>query len=248
MPKKGTPALKSKTLLTRYEILAPIGVGGMASIYLARIAGPAGFEKPVALKVIHRHLAAEPTFLEMFRNEAKIAAQLNHPNIVQTNELGEEDGIYYIAMEYLRGESSSEVIKKIDRSPEDRMDIRMACHVVMQACEGLHHAHNTTDNHGRPMVFVHRDICPHNIFLTYAGGVKLMDFGVARAAYIGNVTKPGSLKGKFAYMSPEQARGKDVDYRIDIFSMGIVLWELLVCRRLFRGESDFDSLRLVARA
>src|SRR4030042_152219 len=194
--KSGPPQISS---LGRYEILATIGSGGMAAIYLARIAGPAGFEKPIALKVIHGHLAEDPEFVAMFLDEARIAAQLHHPNIVQIFELGESGGIYYIAMEYLRGETVGAIIQRLVASGQRLMDPRMACHIAMDACEGLHHAHEMTDIEGRPLGLVHRDVSPQNLLITYSGSVKLMDFGIARAVGLAHSTRPGSLKGEVSY-------------------------------------------------
>lgn len=220
----------------------------MASIHLARIAGPAGFEKPVALKIIHDHLAQDPQFVEMFLAEARIAATLNHPNIVQIYELGEAEGTYFIAMEYLAGENLADIIRRQTKTPKKVIDLRLGCQIILEACEGLHHAHETSDMEGRHLELVHRDISPQNLFVTYGGSVKLMDFGIARAAGLAAATRPGSLKGKFSYMSPEQARGKDINRRTDIFAMGIVLWELTTGRRLFKGANDFDTLARISKA
>lgn len=237
----------SLTRIGRYEVVTSIGSGGMATIYLARIAGPAGFEKPVALKVIHSHLAEDPQFVQMFFDEARLAAQLQHPNIVQIFELGEAEteGMYYIAMEYLRGETLGAIIQRVYGVENRRMDPRIACHIIQQACDGLHYAHEATTIDDRPMGLVHRDISPQNLFITYSGSVKLMDFGIARAEGAAHSTRPGSLKGKFSYMSPEQVGGHDVDRRSDIFALGVVSWELLTGRRLFKGTTDLESLRFV---
>jgi serine/threonine protein kinase len=234
--------------LGRYEILAPIGSGGMATIYLGRIAGPAGFEKPIALKVIHTHLSEDPQFVEMFFDEARIASQLQHPNIVQIFELGESQGTYFIAMEYLRGETVGAMVLRVIGDGSRRMDPRIACHVIMQAAEGLHYAHEVKDFDDEHLGLVHRDISPQNLFVTYSGSVKLMDFGIARAKGLAHSTRPGSLKGKFSYMSPEQVRGKEIDRRSDVFSLGVVLWESLAGKRLFKGRNDLESLRLVGEA
>lgn len=231
--------------LGRFELISPIGSGGMATIYLSRIAGPAGFEKPVALKVIHAHLAEDPEFIQMFLDEARLAAQLQHPNIVQIFELGEDAGVYFIAMEYLRGETLASVIRRVFGEEGRTMDPRLACHVLQQACEGLHYAHELTNINDEPLGLVHRDISPQNLFLTYSGSVKLMDFGIARAEGSSHSTRPGSLKGKFSYMSPEQASGQSFDHRADVFSLGVVFWEMITGRRLFKGRNDMESLRLV---
>lgn len=238
----------SATRLGRYEILAAIGSGGMATIYLGKIAGPAGFEKPLALKVIHSHLVEDPQFVQMFFDEARIASQLQHPNIVQIFELGEAGGIFFIAMEYLRGENVGTVIQRVIGDGDRKMDPRIACHIIMEAAEGLHYAHELTSLDDQPLRLVHRDISPQNLFVTFNGSVKLMDFGIARAVGLAHSTRPGSLKGKFSYMSPEQVRGHEIDSRSDIFGLGVVLWEMLTGRRLFKGRNDLESLRLAGEA
>lgn len=234
--------------LGRYELLAPIGSGGMAAIYLAKIAGPAGFEKPLALKVIHSHLAEDEQFVQMFFDEARIASQLQHPNIVQIFELGEHEGIYFIAMEYLRGETVGAVIQRVTAGGKRLIDPRVACHIMMEASDGLQYAHELTTLDGEPLRLVHRDISPQNLYVTYSGTVKLMDFGIARAVGLAHSTRPGSLKGKFSYMSPEQVGGLDIDARSDLFALGVVLWEMLTGRRLFKGRNDLESLRLARDA
>jgi serine/threonine-protein kinase len=234
--------------LGRYDVLSPVGSGGMAAIYLARIAGPAGFEKPIALKVIHSHLVEDSEFIQMFFNEAKLASQLQHPNIVQVFEFGEAEGIFYLTMEYLQGRTLGAVGRRMKHVEGGAIDARVACYVIMQACEGLHYAHELRNITGEAMELVHRDISPQNLFVTYSGSVKLMDFGIARGVGLAHTTRPGSLKGKFPYMSPEQVRGRNLDRRSDIFSLGTVLWELLAGARLFKGENDFESLRLVGEA
>jgi serine/threonine protein kinase len=220
----------------------------MAAIYLAKIAGPAGFEKPLALKVIHSHLVEDDQFVQMFFDEARIASQLQHPNIVQIFELGEHEGIYFIAMEYLRGETVGSVISRVTGGGTRLVDPRVACHIMMEASEGLQYAHELTTLDGQPLRLVHRDISPQNLFVTYTGTVKVMDFGIARAVGLAHSTRPGSLKGKFSYMSPEQVRGLDIDARSDIFALGVVLWEILTGRRLFKGRNDLESLRLAGDA
>ena len=237
-----------RSRLGRYELLASIGSGGMAAIYLSKIAGPAGFEKPLAIKVIHSHLVEDQQFVEMFFDEARLASQLQHPNIVQIFELGEADGTYFIAMEYLMGETVGTVIERVFDDEGRTMDPRVACHLMLQAAEGLHFAHELTNIDGVPYDLVHRDISPQNLFVTYSGSVKIMDFGIARAVGSSNPTNPGSLKGKFSYMSPEQVRGKEIDRRCDIFALAVVFWEMLAGRRLFKGRNDLESLRLAEEA
>lgn len=230
------------TQLGRYELLAEIGAGGMASIFLSKISGPAGFQKPVALKVIHSHLSHNKYFLNLFLDEARLASQLQHPNIVQIFELGEDDNIYYLAMECLAGETVTSLGDRLVNPARGVMDPRIACYVALQAAEGLHYAHEMTDLDGNPLELVHRDVSPQNIFVTYSGGIKLLDFGVAKAAGRSQETPTGELKGKFAYMSPEQIRENQVDRRCDVFALGINLWEMLTNKRLFMSRAAHSIL------
>ena len=239
------PSIGISSQLGRYELLAEIGAGGMASIYLSKISGPAGFQKPVALKVIHSHLSHNKYFLNLFLDEARLASQLQHPNIVQIFELGEDDGIYYIAMECLSGETVVSLGSRLVDPQRGAMDPRIACYIALQAAEGLHYAHEMTDLDGTPMELVHRDVSPQNIFVTYSGGIKLLDFGVAKAAGRSQETPTGELKGKFAYMSPEQIRENQVDRRCDVFALGINLWEMLTNKRLFMSRAAHSILTKV---
>lgn len=223
--------------LGRYRLLARLATGGMAEIYLARQSGIHGFERLVVVKRILPHLAGERRFVEMFFDEARIAAQLNHPNIVQIFDLCQEGDESFIAMEYLEGESlgylSGEAVRL--RRP---LPFPVGAGIIAQVCDGLEYAHRLRDEKGRELDIVHRDVSPHNIIVLFSGMVKLVDFGIAKAASQMHETRVGTLKGKLAYMSPEQCRAAPVDRRSDVFSLGIVLWEVLTGRRLFKRDNE----------
>src|SRR5437870_10721381 len=228
----------------KYLLLDRIAVGGMAEIFLARQMGPEGFEKTVVLKRIRPHLDDKKSFVRMFLNEAKLAAQLNHPNIIQIHDLGKVGDSYFIAMEYLFGRDMRRVIPKAE-SMGISFPIVYACKVASQVLEGLYHAHRKTDVEGKPLGIVHRDITPENIFVSFDGGVKVLDFGIAKAANQGEMTRAGEIKGKLSYMSPEQCMGKPLDHRSDIFSLGVVLYEWVTGFKLFTGESDVAVLKSI---
>jgi serine/threonine-protein kinase len=228
----------------RYQLLAHLASGGMAEIYLARQTGIGGFEKLVVVKKILPNLAREKVFVEMFLDEAVIAAQLNHPNVVQIYDLGQSGDDYYIAMEYLEGESLGHLTSEGTRVRKP-LPPGLAAGIVTQVCDGLAYAHAFEDDNGKPMGIVHRDISPHNIIVLFSGVVKVVDFGIAKAASKMHQTKVGTLKGKLAYMSPEQCMGSEVDARSDVFSLGVVLWELLTHRRLFKREVEPAMIRAI---
>jgi serine/threonine-protein kinase len=232
--------------LGRYEVAGRLAAGGMAEILLGRLVGPSGFERPVVIKRILPHLAQEGSFVSMFLDEARLAARIRHPNVVQVHELGVEDENLYLVMEYLEGENSAGVVRRgmITKRPTD---FAMIAYVVAEACAGLHAAHELEDSDGSPLNLVHRDISPQNIFVTYAGSVKVLDFGIAKAADRITQTEAGQLKGKFEYMSPEQCRGRPIDRRSDIFALGIVLFELTTRKRLFKRSSKLAVLDAVCR-
>ena len=231
-------------VLGNYEIMQSIGSGGMAEVFLARHAGPMGFEKILVLKCIHPHLAKEKNFVDMFLDEARLAARINDPRVVQIHELGEANGIYFMAMEYLAGESLSTIVKTAIRG-RTSLPPALAARIVADAAAGLHAAHELRDTKGRLLDVVHRDISHGNIVVLYSGGVKVLDFGVAKARDSLQTTTAGERKGKFGYMSPEQVRGDDVDRRSDVFSLGIVLWEALTNQRLFAADSELETVRRV---
>ncbi|NOZ87168.1 MAG: PEGA domain-containing protein [Deltaproteobacteria bacterium] len=228
----------------KYILLHKLATGGMAEIFLSRQIGVAQFEKLVVIKRILPHLSDNQEFVNMFLDEARIAAQLNHPYIVQIFDLGKIEGSYFIAMEYIHGEDLSQVVKqgqKIGRPlPTDH-----TVKIVSMVCEALYYAHTKTDMVGKPLNIVHRDISPQNIIVTYEGSTKLVDFGIAKAASQAGQTRAGVLKGKFAYMSPEQIMGEELDGRSDIFAVGIMLYELCVGRRLFKRDSEPETMRAI---
>jgi eukaryotic-like serine/threonine-protein kinase len=226
----------------KYQLIKKLATGGMAEVWLARQTGIEGFAKNLVVKRILPHLAEDLEFVEMFRNEALIAARFNHPNIAQVYEFGEANGTYYIAMEYIHGEDLGRVMRKA-YSAGQWIARPLAIRIVASACEGLYYAHTRTDDAGRPLRVVHRDISPQNILISFDGSVKLVDFGIAKAADQASLTKSGAIKGKFAYMAPEQAAGKALDGRADIFAIGLVLYELLTCDRPLKRDSELGTLQ-----
>jgi len=225
------------TTLGRYRVLSILGRGGMSTAYLAAALGPAGFRKVVVLKVLREDLAEDPGFAGMFLDEARLSAQLSHPNVVSTFEVGRDAGLSFIAMEYLEGQPLARVLKRL-RDGGMRLPTSLSVHVATRVLDALAYAHSVTDLDGRPLGVVHRDVSPENVFLTYDGRVQLMDFGVAQATTSLTETRAGAFKGKIAYMPPEQARGLAVDRRADLFATGALLWEMLTGRRLWHGRTD----------
>ena len=226
----------------RYRLLRKLGAGGMAEIFLGILEGPVGYSKEVVIKRLFAHYAANPTVLRLFQDEARVAADLNHPNVVHIYELGVEDGQWYIAMEHVPGRDLTEVCRRGVRA-QDFLPLAHSLRIICQACEGLHYVHTKVDRAGVPLGLVHRDVTPANLLVTFDGVVKIMDFGIARTAARPD-TDPGALKGTLAYMSPEQVRGEHVDARSDIFSLGIILYELTLGTRLFRG-SETELMRRI---
>ncbi len=239
--KPWTPGLK----VGRYTMMGKIAVGGMAEIWLARQAGPKGFEKVVVIKKILDSFCQDEGFVEMFLDEARTASQLNHPNVVQIYDLGEHNQAYFIAMEYLAGETVARVARNAgkDGSP---LPYTFAARIIADAAAGLGYAHSKKSLGGQPLNIVHRDVSPQNLLLTYEGQVKVLDFGVARAANRATLTEEGKFKGKVPYMSPEQARAQPIDRRADIFALGIILYELIGRCRLFQHEDFVAGLKAVA--
>ncbi|MEN9799174.1 MAG: hypothetical protein RL653_2870, partial [Pseudomonadota bacterium] len=206
--------------------------------------GASGFEKVLVIKRILPSLGEDEDFVEMFFDEARIAARLNHPNLVQIFDVGEVEGVPYLAMEYLAGEDLRRV-EKAARKAGTPLPLGLMVRIIADAAAGLAYAHGVRDAQGQPMGLVHRDVSPQNILVGFDGAVKLIDFGVAKAAGRSQRTASGILKGKYAYMSPEQADGRPLDGRSDLFALGIILWEVVTGRRLFKGENDLETLRLV---
>jgi len=236
--------VKKPTAFGKYYLLERISVGGMAEVFRAKAFGAEGFERLVAVKRILPNIAEDKDFIRMFVDEAKLAVQLTHANIAQIFDLGVVDGSYYIALEHVHGRDLRGVFERC-RHLGEAMPVAQACFLAMKVCEGLDYAHNKRDQAGRELALVHRDVSPPNVLVSFEGEVKLIDFGIAKAAGMGSRTRAGVLKGKFGYMSPEQVSGAQVDRRSDVFSCGIVLYELLTGERLFTGESDYTTLEKV---
>lgn len=232
--------------LGRYELLHRIAKGGMGEIFLAKARGAAGFEKNVIIKTILPHLAEEEEFISKFLDEGRIVVQLLHGNIVPVFDMGEQDGEFFIAMEYVPGRDLREVIKRVDTRRET-MPVDLALFIGSEIAKGLDYAHRKTDESGTSMGIIHRDVSPSNVLISSEGEVKLIDFGIARAAGRLSKTVSGRIQGKFCYMSPEQATGRPLDPRSDVFSAGVTIYEMLTGFRPFEGSTDLESLDLVRR-
>jgi len=226
----------------KYLLLDKIAVGGMAELYMAKIIGVQGFEKLIAVKRILPHLTSEDELIKYFIDEAKLAALLNHPDIVQIYDFGNLESSYFIAMEYLIGKDLRYIIKR-SKERDLPLGLEHSLFIASRVCSGLEYAHNLKDFQGKPLHLVHRDISPQNVFVTYDGQVKIVDFGIAKAATQSTMTQIGMIKGKVAYMSPEQAIGKTIDHRSDLFAAGIVLYEMLTGNRMLDG----DTLTILTR-
>ena len=228
--------------LGRYEILTQLASGGMASVYIARAQGVAGFERLVAVKVLHPHLAYEQEFISMFLDEARLAARIRHMNVVPTLDISDSPGDgYFLVMEYIEGNHLGALLGRAAKNGE-RLPHPFVCRVLVDTLQGLAAAHRLTDEHGTPLRLVHRDVSPHNILIGTDGIARLTDFGVAKADVRMASTRAGQFKGKLSYMAPEQASTSETDQRSDLFSVGIILWESLTGRRLFKGESNAATL------
>jgi serine/threonine-protein kinase len=223
-----------------YRLQRRLARGGMAEVFLARHVGVEGFERRVAIKRILPHLSESEEFRTMFLDEARLAAQLSHPNIVHIYDFGKFDDYYYIAMEYVDGPDLGRLIRQAKARP---VPFEHAARILADVCSGLHHAHQVADPNGRPLELVHRDVTPQNILVTYDGVIKLVDFGIAKAAWQAGRTRPGVVKGKFAYMSPEQVEGRSLDGRSDVFAVGVCLYELLTGVPLFRRDEVHAAMR-----
>ena len=231
----------------RYKVIERIDAGGMAEVFKANSTSMQGFQKLVAIKRILPSLTQNERFVRMFLDEAKVSLHLNHTNCVHVFDLGIADGTYFIVMEFVNGTNLKKMIEFMHRRKR-QMRIEQAVFIAIEVCKGLTHAHEKRDQDGNPLDIVHRDISPPNVLISKAGEIKITDFGLAKAKSQAEVTDPGVVKGKFGYLSPEAAHGKDVDVRTDIFAVGILLWEMLAGRRLFLGESDFETLQQVKKA
>jgi serine/threonine-protein kinase len=231
------PAAARGEKLGRYTLVERIASGGMAEIFLAHCEGADGVERSVAVKRILPERARNPEFAAMFMKEARIATTLRHANVIEAFDFGSENGTSYLAMEYLHGQDARRIVQTLAQTGT-KLPREIAVASAIGIASGLHYVHERRDSAGQPLGLIHRDVSPQNIFLTTAGGVKLVDFGVAKAVHRVSDTLVGRIKGKVTYMSPEQVRGKQIDRRTDIFSLAIVLWELTVGRRLFEGVSE----------
>jgi eukaryotic-like serine/threonine-protein kinase len=230
----------------KYLLLDRINIGGMAEVWRAKTFGAGGFERLVAIKRILPNIAEDEEFITMFIDEAKITVQLNHANIAQIYELSSIASSYFIAMEYVSGKDMRAVFDRCRKRGEPA-PIPLSCYLIAQCSEGLDYAHRANDKMGRPMNIVHRDVSPQNALISYEGEVKVIDFGIAKAAGKATKTQAGILKGKFGYMSPEQIRGLPLDRRSDVFAIGVCLYEMLTGERLFVGDSDFSVLEKVRK-
>jgi serine/threonine-protein kinase len=230
---------KQSTLLGRYRLLLELGHGGMAHVYLGLVSGLAGFSKLVVLKVMRDELREHPSSLNMFLGEARLAARMNHANVVQTSEVGEDNGRYFICMEYLEGQTLSRLLKK---TIDVALPLGARLEIMCQMLEGLSYLHGFSDLDGTPLGLVHRDISPNNVFVTFEGSVKVLDFGVAKAAGISHVTEAGTFKGKLGYAAPEQIVGRS-DQRSDVFAAGVLLWEILTYRRLTQDRTQTEIVQ-----
>ena len=230
--------------LGRYHVVKRLAAGGMADVLLARTDGIEGFQRHVVIKRIHANLLEEPRYVKMFLDEARLAASLHHHNIVQVNDIGEEAGEYFFAMEYVHGEDARTLLVNAAKR-DDKIPLEHVITIITAAAAGLHHAHDKRGADGSPLHIVHRDVSPANILVGYDGAVKVADFGIALAAHRAEQTQSGVLKGKVAYMSPEQCNCEPVDRRSDVFSLGIVLYELATIRPCFIGDNDFMTMSAI---
>jgi eukaryotic-like serine/threonine-protein kinase len=234
----------SSVTLGKYRLIAELGRGGMAEVFLAVTSSVAmSFSKLVVLKKLREHLADDVDFMTMLVDEARIAARLNHPNLVQTIEVGEAEGQYFLTMEYLDGQPLHRILSRA------RATLPQAIHlsILADVLAGIHYAHDLKDYDGSPLQIIHRDVTPHNCFITYEGQVKVVDFGIAKAVGRASETRHGVVKGKTAYMAPEQACGQHVDRRVDVFAVGVMLFEAVARQRMWKGVSETDIIRRLVR-
>lgn len=228
----------------RYRVIERLAAGGMAEVFVGEQQSHQGFKKKVAIKRVLPHLAQNKNFIGMFLDEARLGAQLTHANIVSVFDIGAADNTYFIVMEFVDGANLKKLMDSLKQEGRT-LPLSAAIYITMEVCRGLSFAHDLTDEEGEPLHLVHRDVSPPNILISKRGEVKVTDFGLAKATTQLEKTDPGVVKGKFSYLAPEAARGEDVDARADVFAMGVVLWEMLAGRRLFLGETDYQTVKLV---
>src|SRR5205085_3922442 len=240
------PLVGAGSYYGKYFLLEKLATGGMGEVFLARQEGPAGFEKILVVKKILNHLTENKEFVELFLGEARLAARMNHRNIVQVFELGEQQGSYFIAMEYVAGRTLRELIDAAARAKE-KLPAEICRSIAEHICDGASYAHNLTDVSGRALNIIHRDLNPQNVLITYTGDVKIIDFGIAKSDISTVKTEAGMIKGKFVYMSPEQSLAKKLDKRSDIFAIGISLYEILTGVNPFQKANIVSTLEAVQR-
>lgn len=238
--------MSQSTEQPRYKVIKRFDAGGMAEVFIADLLGVHGIQKRVAIKRILPALASNKKFVAMFLDEARVAMNLSHANIVQTFDVAEGDGSYFIVMEFIDGASLKAIID-VRNERHALIPTGPAIQIIIESCKGLNYAHNAVDFRDKPLGIVHRDISPPNLLISLRGEVKVTDFGLARAASQLEKTDPGVVKGKFSYLSPEVIQGLEVDHRADMFSLGIILWEMLTGRRLFYGENEYQTVQLVEK-
>jgi serine/threonine-protein kinase len=231
----------------RYNLIEKLEAGGMAEVFLGEVTSVQGFKKKVAIKRVLPHLASHTNFIGMFLDEARLGARLSHANIVSVFDIGKADNSYFIVMEFIDGTNLKKVVETL-RAKRKPFPLKDAIYIAMEACRGLSYAHELLDDDGGPLDLVHRDVSPPNILISKRGEVKVTDFGLAKARTQLERTDPGVVKGKFSYLSPEVAGGQQADERADIFALGVCLWEMLAGRRLFLGETDYETVQAVSAA
>lgn len=236
--------MSERVRLAQYEPLLQLAAGGMATVYVARQIGAAGFERLVVIKRVHPHLLADKEFTDMFRDEARVSSMLHHPNVVPVTDVVEDGGELFLVMDYVESCALSTLMKATAQL-QQRLPVPVVSRIAVDMLSGLHAAHDSVDIRGNRLELVHRDVSPQNIVVGTDGTTRLIDFGIAKASLRITETRSGSLKGKYGYMSPEHVRGEAVDRRADLFCAGIVLWEALTSKRLFRGENELEAVRLV---
>ena len=246
MSEPATETEHPRRMLDRYEIIAEIARGGMGTVLLARLEGAGGFERLMAIKLMHEHLAQDPSFVTMLLDEARTAANIHHPNAVGIVDVAESPVGYYLVMSYVEGFTLAQLVSHPSLDAKQR--IRLGLRVLIDACRGLHAAHTAKDAKGKPLGIVHRDVSPQNVLVGLDGVGRIVDFGIALAASRVTASRPGVLKGKPSYMAPEQVQGQPCDARADVFALGIVLWEILTGSRLFEAEMELATLLQVVEA